>query len=268
MDISNKALRLSRTKHTHIKGCKFPMEKRIEVVTKTLALGNMRLVSELTGVSYALVREWKTMPWWKELEAEIKASRRSVVDTKLSRIVDKALAVIEDRLDNGDPFYDQKTGKIVRKPVSIKEARGAANDLMQRQATLVKQEQDEKVADSQVSINDQLALLAQQFAAFNTKRTVEVVPNAVHEERETRLQDGERKVQQPSGTGEGTNGTQPGEGDDGESGFGFQRGREGRGSQDTSEQGRDELEEQFEDGEQDGEPQFLAELERQLEEST
>ena len=254
ISVANKDLRLRRVTQVHKPGYRHTVEKRIEVVTKCLALGNMRLVAELTGVSYALIREWKGQSWWKDLEAEIRASRRSEVDTKLSRIVDKALVVIEDRLDNGDFVYNQKTGDVSRKPVSIKEARGAVNDLMQRQAVLVKQEQEEKVATSQVSINEQLAMLAQQFAAFNTNRTVEIIPNAVHEEREARLQEGGRAVQQPPGTGEGKNGTQSSQSDDDESWLGEEGRWEGRGSQDPSEQGWEQLQEQLESSESNEQP--------------
>lgn len=184
-DLSNKSLQMKRVTHVHKPGYKFPVEKRIEVITKCLALGNMRLVSELTGVSYTLIRIWKGQPWWKEMEAEIKASRKAQVDNKLSRLVDKALETMEDRLDNGDFVYDQKRGEVSRKPVSLKEARGAANDLLQRQAALVKQEHEEKTMNTNTSMKDMLSDLANQFAAFNTKRTVEVVATDVTPKVET-----------------------------------------------------------------------------------
>ena len=80
--LDNKSLNLNRVKYTHEKNCKFPVEKRIEVITKQLALGNMRLVADLTGVSYGLIRIWKTQPWWKEMELEIRNSRKARVDDK------------------------------------------------------------------------------------------------------------------------------------------------------------------------------------------
>ena len=130
--------------------------KKVRVVTQTLATGNMRLVSELEGVSYSTIREWKCTPWWAELAAEIKAAHKAGVDSKLNRIINKALDTMEDRLDNGDVVWNQKTGEISRKPVSIKEARGAANDLLQRQAVLEKLENDENTTKVQQTVADQL----------------------------------------------------------------------------------------------------------------
>ena len=172
MDLSNKNLSIKRaSQHVHKPGYKFPVEKRIEVVTKYLALGNMRLVSELTGVSYQLCRDWKTMPWWKELENEIRASRTLALDNKLAKIVDKSLDTIADRLDNGDVVFDQKSGTVVRKEVSLKDATKVATDLMTRQAVLQKQEKEEVVQQSTSTIQDQLRMLAMEFAKFNKTNT-------------------------------------------------------------------------------------------------
>jgi aspartate ammonia-lyase len=68
--------------------------------------------------------------------------------------------------------------------VSLKEARGAANDLMQRQVALSKLEIEQKSSDSSATIAEQLTFLKQQFAAFNTNRTIEQVPAPVLEVEE------------------------------------------------------------------------------------
>jgi hypothetical protein len=197
MDLSNKSLSLQRAaKHVHKPGYKFPVEKRIEVVTKWLALGNMRLVAELTGVSYQLCREWKTSEWWQELVDEVKASRSLQLDNKLSKIVDKSLETIADRLENGDVVFNQKTGQVVRKEVSLKDATKVATDLLTRQAALQKQENEQMIQKDQGTIQDQLKLLAAEFAKFNGRNTgpVQDIPfvettDAIHDEREDRITD-------------------------------------------------------------------------------
>ena len=202
MDLSNKSLSLQRAaKHVHKPGYKFNVEKRIEVVTKYLALGNMRLVAELTGVSHQLCRLWKTQPWWKEMEDEIKASRTLQLDNKLSKIVDKSLETIADRLENGDVVFNQKTGQVVRKEVSLKDATKVATDLLTRQAVIQKQEDDRVVQKDNGTIQDQLKLLAAEFAKFNGRNTgpVQDIPfvetnDALHDERTPRLQEGSGEV--------------------------------------------------------------------------
>lgn len=188
-------------KYVHKPGYKFPVEKRIEVVTKWLALGNMRLVADLTGVSYQLCRMWKQEPWWQELVDEVKASRTRQLDDKLSKIVDKSLAAIEDRLEHGDFYWNKSSGTIERKPVALKEVTKVANDLLTRQAVLQKLEQEKVVHKEEKSVKDQLAMLALEFAKFNKTNTGPVQDavilgetNALHDERETRLQEGSSEV--------------------------------------------------------------------------
>lgn len=197
------------------RGATYTMQKKIAVVTQVMALGNIRLVADLEKISYNTIREWRTQPWWKDVEAEVKAAQKAQVDSKLTRIINKALDTMEDRLEKGDFVWNQKSGEISRKPVSLKEARGAANDLMQRQAVIEKLQNEHVAATQQQTMADQLAFLANEFAKFQTGRTVEVVAtevspkgitNAVHEEREARLQTGERAVQQPAGASEGEDG--------------------------------------------------------------
>ena len=224
LDLSNKNLSIVRaTKHVHKPGYKFPVEKRIEVVTKYLALGNMRLVSELTGVSYQLCRMWKREPWWRELEDEVRASRTLALDNKLSKIVDKSLDTIADRLENGDVVFNQKTGEVVRKEVSLKDATKVATDLLTRQAVVQKQEKEVVAIQNTGTIQDQLKMLAMEFAKFNKTNTGPVQdaviigePNALHDQWETRLQEGSEELYLETSGEEEESGTEcspPGDGE-------------------------------------------------------
>jgi hypothetical protein len=263
-DLTNTALSMKRaTTQMHKPGYKYSVEKRIEVISTWMALGNLRQAATICGVSYDLCLKWKGQPWWQDMVNEIQAARKFKVENKLNKIVDKALSVIDDRLENGDFVYNQKTGEVSRKPVSLKEARGAANDLMQRQVSLSKLEIETQQAARQDSVKDQLAMLAQEFAKFNTKRTVEVIPSAIPEERKTRLQEGTsmgtHSETEPS---QGPSGAELSQSDDGESWESSQGGWEGRGSQDPSLEGWDDSEEQSESGERSDEQELFAELER------
>lgn len=166
---ANKDLLLKKINIPHAKNTLWPVEKKIEVVTSWLTLGNLRQAAAIGGMSHSLVKQWRTQPWWKDLEAEILASRRIASATKLSKIVDKSLDVIDDRLENGDFVYNAKTGDLLRKPVSMRDAGNVANSLMQRQAILEKLTRDETVAETAISIQDQLSNLALEFAKFNNR---------------------------------------------------------------------------------------------------
>lgn len=268
-DLSNTALSMKKARiEMHKPGYKYSVEKRIEVISTWLTLGNLRQTAALTGVSYQLCLQWKSQPWWQEMINEIQAARKFKLDNKLNKIVDKALAVIDDRLDNGDFVYNQKTGEVSRKPVSLKEARGAANDLLQRQVALSKLEIETQQASRADSVKDQIAMLAQEFAKFNTKRTVEVIPNALHEERKTGLQDGVQEVPQSGRTSPEPLGAQFSPLDNGKGGEGIEGGWEGRGPQEASEQGWDEFDDEPESLEPNEQQELFAELERLNEKPT
>lgn len=146
----------------------WPIEKRVEVVSQFLVLGNLKMVSAITGVSYELVREWKTQPWWKELESEIRQTQNIEMDTKLSKIVDKSLDAVLDRVENGEFFYDQKAGKIKRKPASLRDVARVSVDMISKRE-LIRHGVEDRKETTQIAVAEQLKLLASEFSRWNNK---------------------------------------------------------------------------------------------------
>jgi hypothetical protein len=168
----------------------WPMEKKIEVVSQFLVLGNMKMVAAMTGVSYDLIRQWKTQPWWKELETEIRQTQNIEMDTKLSKIVDRSLDGVLDRIENGEFFYDQKTGEVKRKPANLRDVARVSVDMLSKRE-LLRGNATERKETSQISVGEQLKLLAMEFAKWQQKpaspvidvEVIEVIEDAVYEER-------------------------------------------------------------------------------------
>jgi transposase-like protein len=242
--ITDKSLKLKNINIPHAKNATWSVEKKIEAVTTYLALGNLRHVAAVTGVSHGMIKQWRIQPWWKELEAEIIASRRITSANKLSKIVDKSLDVIDDRLDNGDFVYNSKSGELLRKPVTLRDATSAANALMQRAAIIEKLNKDEAVVEAAASIQEQLASLAAEFAKMNKRdnskaTTVEFKEqdDALYERREEGLQEGGEGIHLETLRGQEEDGTEQGETFDGESWESSQGRRESRGSREASLQG-------------------------------
>lgn len=148
----------------------WPMEKKIEVVSQFLVLGNLKMVSAMTGVSYDLVRQWKVQPWWKELETEIRQTQNIEMDTKLSKIVDKSLDAVLDRVENGDFIYDQKKGEIIRKPVALRDVHRVSIDTLSKRE-LLRGNATERKETTQITVTEQLKLLAEEFAKWSKKPT-------------------------------------------------------------------------------------------------
>jgi hypothetical protein len=145
----------------------FTWEKKIDVATKWLALGNMRLIAELTGMEYNTLAAWKRSDWWPELLDEIRRTRQLETSGKLGKIVDKSLEVISDRLANGDFVWDSKNSELARRPVSMKDANTVTKDLLAHQVKI--EELATKMETKQESVQDSLKLLAAEFAKWSRK---------------------------------------------------------------------------------------------------
>lgn len=141
--------------------------KRLEVVTTWLVLGKIPLVSATTGVPEGTIRQWRTQPWWREIEISVQTESDQELDTKLAKRVDKALDLVMDRLENGDFLYDPKTGSFIRKPVSMKDTWKVSTEMIDKRLLLRKQP---KEAQSQEAVGDILKNLAKEFAEMARKK--------------------------------------------------------------------------------------------------
>jgi transposase-like protein len=219
-------LKISNLSKAHKRNTTWSREARVQAVSQYLVLGNMSLVSAITKIPHQLLRAWKRTPWWKELEAEIRASQNLELDNKLTKIVDRSLEAVADRLERGDFVYNAKTGQMVRKPVGMKDAAKVSVDLLAKRE-LLRGNATERKETTQISVGEQLKQLAVEFAKWqNPQKLVDVnstyipegeVEDAIYEERAEGLQEGTGLgTQDPSNESCGTGGEELGSGDDGE----------------------------------------------------
>jgi len=143
--------------------------QKMEAVQSWLVLGNLALVSRLLSIPEVTLRYWKASEWWNTVVAEIRSQEKIELSNKLKSIVNASLAVVEDRLSNGDYMFDQKTGQTIRKPVNMKDAHKVAVDLQDRQETLEKASM-QKQETSDESVETKLLALADKFAELATKK--------------------------------------------------------------------------------------------------
>lgn len=177
--------------------------QRTELIQMYLMTGNLRIASATLKIPYETARTWKVQQWWKELEHELRTQQDFEVSAKLATIVERSLTALQDRIEHGDFIYDSKVGKMVRRPIPAKDANKIVNDMLDRRDTL---EGKQNAQSTQGVAMDKFIQLAERFADLAQKKTekatVEVTDviyvtepqentDAVHEERETRLQDGE-----------------------------------------------------------------------------
>jgi hypothetical protein len=143
--------------------------QKIEAVTTWLALGSIPLTAAATSIPKDTLVRWRYTDWWKELVQQIRSEETLALDGKLKRIVDKALSVVEDRLENGNFQYDPKTGSNVRVPVNLRDSMKTTADLMDRREILKKQPVQEQI---EKTIDDRLAKLADEFSRFAKAKDV------------------------------------------------------------------------------------------------
>jgi hypothetical protein len=162
--------------------------------------GNMRIVSEVTSVPYDTLCDWKKQEWWATVVDELRAAAKAKRGTKLSHIVDVSLELVQDRLEKGDWIYNQKTGQLVRKPVSLRDVAQVTNNLMDKQIQL--ETLADKVDNNKTTVQETLAMLAKEFQKLNRNKqktdavdaVIKELPDALHDEWEEGLQEGSGEV--------------------------------------------------------------------------
>lgn len=145
--------------------------KKIEAVTTYLILGKMPLVAQTIGVPLPTLKLWKQQQWWSDLINEVTCEGDLELDAKLAKRIDKALNLVNDRLDNGDFQYDPKTGSFVRRPVNIRDGWKVASEMIDRRWLIRKQPKEQA---SQEAVGDILKNLALEFASMAKKKLKDV----------------------------------------------------------------------------------------------
>lgn len=123
-------------------------------------VGNWLVTSDATGIPIDTLKHWKHTDWWKEAEAEIRASRNIKVSGNLSKIVEKAATHLEDRIENGDYLF-QRDGTLTRKPLGGRELSEIVSKAIDKQVLLDKlitapEIREEAVMDRLKSIEEAL----------------------------------------------------------------------------------------------------------------
>jgi hypothetical protein len=96
-------------------------KEKLNAVCVFAVAGNSRRVAEITGVPESTIRAWKTTEWWNEAIGRIITEQDEELGSKLTKLVDKAVDAVNDRLENGNYVYNTKLDKLIRKPVDAKE---------------------------------------------------------------------------------------------------------------------------------------------------
>lgn len=158
----------------------WPEKKRLECVTTYLSVGSLQLTSALTNVPRDTLKTWQKQDWWKEAIRDLQEQDTVKLDAKLEKILDKSLEYVGDRIENGDPMYDPRTGKVVRIPARLRDLHKVSTDLIDKRLALRKRNDPAEGHKQQVTA-DHLVQLAQAFAEMATGKKKEDRPAEIIE---------------------------------------------------------------------------------------
>jgi transposase-like protein len=142
-------------------------QQKLDAVKSWLVLGNLSMVARLHSIPRITLVKWKECAWWHELVEELKQEEKLVLSNKMKSLVDAAHQVVANRLEVGDAVLNQKTGEIVYKPVSMKDAHRVAVDMLNQRQLLEKGAIQGPITEGS---NEKLEALAEKFAEFVTKK--------------------------------------------------------------------------------------------------
>lgn len=147
-------------RYGHNKHKWYSEEDRIKVATVYAVVGNASRTEEITGIPSYVVRKWKQQEWWPQIIDRIRQEKDDELDTKLTKIVDKAVEEINDRVEQGDHFYNAVTGEIIRKPMDGRELVVIASTFLGNREKL---RSKQGVSSAQTSIQERLERIAQDI---------------------------------------------------------------------------------------------------------
>lgn len=157
----------------------------MDAVKTYLVTGSLAAVSKTCEIPYDTVRKWHIQEWWKEVEENLRMEDSFELSAKLRSRINRALDITLDRLENGDFIYDPRTGGMVRKPVSLRDANKAMTDWI-----AAKNEVDSLPAarQNQQAVVDTLAKLTEQFAKMASEAKSRKRPYATVEGEVTNVE--------------------------------------------------------------------------------
>jgi hypothetical protein len=149
-------------------------KERYQAVSCYLVIGNWRLTAAATNIPEETLRRWGHQDWWKEASDEIRKSNKIELSGKIKDVISKTILQLDDRVSNGDFFYNPKTGKFDRKPINASVASKITNDLIARTGLLEKEIDREH--ETNEGLDDRLKKLRDEMIRFSKAITIEAVP--------------------------------------------------------------------------------------------
>lgn len=94
--------------------------QRIDAIFAYFVEGTIRGAARLIGMSEGTILSWAQSSWWKAAIQKVRELKADELDVQYTKIIDKTLEHLEDRLENGDERVT-KMGEIVKVAVGARD---------------------------------------------------------------------------------------------------------------------------------------------------
>ena len=173
---------MARPKQSPIKGDVIKAEKlgnqwnettRYRAVELYSQYGSLRACAQAMGIPEHTMRQWHIQAWWKDYEDDLKAQKNAKTTGQIIRLKDMSVEIVEDRLKNGDYFFDQRAGELIRRPVSADTAASIMKISLEKHIQLEEVRLLEKKVESEEKIGDRLKKLGEDFKRFAKAKEIQ-----------------------------------------------------------------------------------------------
>lgn len=135
--------------------------QRIDALFGYFIEGSVRGAAKLVGMPEGTILSWAQQSWWKNAIVKIKELKQEDLDVKYTRLIDRTVVEIADRLDNGDEKIHAKTGKPVRVKVGAKDLMLIGAMAFDKRA-LIRRDPN-TISEKVITVQDRNQILADQF---------------------------------------------------------------------------------------------------------
>lgn len=145
-------------------------EKKVQAIVAYMISGTFAQAERMCGVPQATISTWKReSAWWPALTSQISKHRNDELDIEFTNILHKTTDSVMDRLENGDEFYDAKSGELYKKQVTSTNLAKILSVTYSNRALL---RGDPTSRVEKISTEERLSRLSNEFKKFSTAKDV------------------------------------------------------------------------------------------------
>jgi hypothetical protein len=171
-----KEIALTKDKRTtRVPNRKYPTNyitepKKVEVATLYAVTKDFRQVAELSGISVNNLKKLSEESWWDNIVRQVTKEKNEELDVKITSVIDKAIFVLADRLENGNEYVDKKTKEKYRVPANIKDTANALDILFDKRQLI---RGEATTTTKTITYNDRLKTIRDTFENLGKEKKIE-----------------------------------------------------------------------------------------------